>query len=649
MFRRISTKWVLTVLAAGVVPFLGFAWFVGVQIPDRLWDVVRYYLQSIAVDLAEKVDDEMLERQGDVRELAGEWMVEVAIQEGADGPSARPLARTLENKVHENPKFDLFLIVDEFGRYVISNELDYRGAAFPPELLRRLREEDYRTHAWFQRALQGEHVLVDQHRSDLVPPRDATLENVPENFHIGFAMPVYREPTDDLVGIPTLPLEEKIQGVVYGVVNWGYIQYDVLRSRRGEYFQGLTRSNIYSSAYAWIWSSDCDTILAHPSHGLYGTKVSEPPVDLPQLVEAARSSQSGMFPEYEFRGVKKNAAYHHCRSPEEGGFGWVIGIGIDNSDIYGTVEELHGVLLRATLVVLGAVVLGTVYMARRTTRPITLLQQHTRRIAAGDLDTRIEVGSRDELGDLADSFNRMAGELRVSREALVKAEKEAAWREMARQVAHEIKNPLTPISLSANLLLRARKDDAAGFDDMLERTIEMIQRQVSNMRDIAADFSAFAGARAAEPEHVELAALVHGVLEFERAWAQELGVELVETGSGGGVFADRRELERVLINLVSNALEAMPDGGTLSADVSTADGRVVLVLRDTGTGLSEEARERLFEPYFTTRTHGTGLGLAICKRVVDELGGTIELRAADDGPGTVVRVELPASRDPDVA
>ena len=156
---------------------------------------------------------------------------------------------------------------------------------------------------------------------------------------------------------------------------------------------------------------------------------------------------------------------------------------------------------------------------------------------------------------------------------------------MARQVAHEIKNPLTPISLSANLLLRARKDDAAGFDDMLERTIEMIQRQVSNMRDIAADFSAFAGARAAEPEHVELAALVHGVLEFERAWAQELGVELVETGSGGGVFADRRELERVLINLVSNALEAMPDGsgvvmidGKMQDDATWKQAKVIVDL-----------------------------------------------------------------------
>lgn len=643
MFRRISTKWVLSVLAVGVVPFLGFAWFVNVHMADRLWNVMRYYLQSIAADLAEKVDDEVLERQGDVRELAGEWMVEVAIQEGVTGPSAADMRKTLENKVRENPKFDLILIVDEFGRYVSSNEFDYRGAAFSPDLIRKLRAEDYRTHSWFRRALDGEHVLVDQHVSPLVPPRDPARAGAPENFHIGFAMPVFLDAPDNIVGIPPQHAKEKIQGVVYGVVNWGYIQYDILKPLRGEYFQGLTQKDIYASAYAWLWSSDCDTILAHPRYDLYGSQVSQKPISLPQLVEAARSDESGLYPEYTFNGVKKNAAFHHCADIEQGGFGWVVGIGIDNSDIYGTIEDLRTILMQATFVVLGGVVLWTIYIARRTTRPITELQQHTQRIAAGDLDTRIEVASRDELGALAESFNRMASELRESREATVKAEKEAAWREMARQVAHEIKNPLTPISLSANLLLRARKENSSEFDVLFERTIDMIQRQVANMRDIAADFSAFAGARNSTPEVVDLRKLTADVLDFNSAWAGELGIDVQLEGEGGSVYADPRELERVLINLVSNAFEAMPDGGELHVSVKTIAGRVELVIRDTGTGLSREAQERLFEPYFTTRTHGTGLGLAICKRVIDELGGTITLESSENPRGTIARVELPES------
>lgn len=639
MIRRISTKWVLSVLAVGIVPFLGFAWFVNVHMADQLWDVVRYYLQSVAADLAERVDSEMRERQGDVRELASEWMVEVAIQEGADGASAVSLRRTLENKVRENDKFDLILIVDEYGRYVASNELDYRGAVLPPELRQQLQEEDYREHAWFQKAMQDERVLVDQHMSSLVPPRDASIEMAPENHHIGFAMPVYRDPTDDLVGIPALPTEKRIQGVVYGIVNWGYLQYDLLGKER-DYFKGLTEKDIYGTAYAWLWKADCDTIIGHKNYGLYGLKVSEKPILLPELVKAARAEDSGLYPEYEFDGIKKNAAFHHCASLEDGGFGWVLGVGIDNSDIYRPVNTLRRILMQATMIVLGAVILWTLYIARRTTRPIIELERHTRRIAAGDLDTRIEVKTRDELGDLANSFNRMAEQLRESREVMVKAEKEAAWREMARQVAHEIKNPLTPISLSANLLLRARRDGSSEFDKILERTIDMIQRQVANMRDIAADFSAFAGVRHSALEEVDLKVLLRDVLDFNEAWASELGVEIRESGRGGTVQADSREIERVLINLVSNAFEAMPDGGLLEASVNTEDGKVVLEIRDTGAGLSDEARERLFEPYFTTRSHGTGLGLAICKRVIDEFGGQIELLSAESGNGTVVRIEL---------
>ncbi len=640
MIRRISTKWVLSVLAVGVVPFLGFAWFVNVHMAERSWNVVRYYLTSIAADLAEKVDDEVRERQSDIRELAGEWMVEVAIQEGADGPSAEDMRRTLENKVRESTKFDLILIVDEFGRYVASNEEDFRGAVFDPELRRMLREEDYREHIWFQEALGAKEVLVDQHISQLVPPRDPSIAAAPENHHIGFAVPIFRDPTDDLVGIPALPSGKKIQGVVYGIVNWGYLQYDVLELER-DYFKGLTQKDIYSSAYAWLWKSDCDTILAHKRPVNYGLQVSGPSINLPQLVEAASGADSGLYPEYTYNGIRKNAAFHHCTEIKDGGFGWVVGIGIDNSDIYGTIDELQRLLTQATLIVLGAVVLWTIYVARRTTRPIIELQQHTRRIASGDWDTRIDVKSRDELGDLADSFNLMASQLRESREITVKAEKEAAWREMARQVAHEIKNPLTPISLSANLLLRARKENSSEFDQILERTIDMIQRQVTNMRDIAADFSAFAGTRNSSPERVDLKAILREVLDFNGAWASELGVEIRESGDGGSVYADARELERVLINLVSNAFEAMPDGGFLEASVNTADGQVTLEIRDSGSGLTEEARERLFEPYFTTRSHGTGLGLAICKRVIDEFGGTIELLTPESGTGTLVRIQLP--------
>ncbi len=291
------------------------------------------------------------------------------------------------------------------------------------------------------------------------------------------------------------------------------------------------------------------------------------------------------------------------------------------------------------------VVVGTVLIARRTTRPILALQEHTKRVAAGDLETRVHVASRDELGDLAQAFNQMTKELGESRVKLIKAEKDAAWREMARQVAHEIKNPLTPIRLSADLLRRARDEKSPEYDAIFDRTIDLIRRQVEHMRAIAADFSAFAGTRKPEPQVVEPRALLEEVLTLNAAWARELGVEVDLRGVEGQVFVDRGELRRVLINLVSNALEAMQSGGKLACRVEPGGaGSVVIEIEDSGAGLSEEVRARLFEPYFTTRTHGTGLGLAIAARLVDEMSGRIELVPVTNGSGTIARVSLPEHR-----
>jgi two-component system nitrogen regulation sensor histidine kinase NtrY len=313
------------------------------------------------------------------------------------------------------------------------------------------------------------------------------------------------------------------------------------------------------------------------------------------------------------------------------------------------VNQLRRVLWGATALVLGIVVVFTILVARRTTRPIVELKLHTQRVAAGDLDARVEVTSRDELGDLGRAFNDMTAELKESRTRLIKAEKDAAWREMARQVAHEIKNPLTPVLLSANLLDRARREKSPEFDSIFERTIDLIRRQVENMRKIAADFSAFAGARKVNPERVDVRELVREVLDLNAAWAREQGIRVETSGDAAWVWADAAELRRVLINLVSNAFEAMPDGGSLRVTIVRREergaGRVVLEIEDEGVGLSDTVRARLFEPYFTTRSHGTGLGLAISRRIVEELGGTIALEPRAGGRGTVARVVVPEHRD----
>ena len=218
---------------------------------------------------------------------------------------------------------------------------------------------------------------------------------------------------------------------------------------------------------------------------------------------------------------------------------------------------------------------------RRTTRPILELERHTRRVAGGDLDARIDVASKDELGQLAEAFNNMTQELRANRTRLIQAEKEAAWREMARQVAHEIKNPLTPIQLSVTLLKRAHDEGSPDFLSILERTTEMVQRQVEVMRRIAGDFHAFAGEQQPEPRVIDPRAVLEEVFALNAAWAKDLGVRLHVEGETATVFADPAELQRVFVNLVQNALEAMPNGGELRARFTPHSGR--LRIEDLGS------------------------------------------------------------------
>ncbi len=644
MIRRISTKLLLAVLAAVVLPFLGFAVFVDSQMAERLSrDVVLYLLKGLAADLAGQVDREIEEVRSDVQLWAGlefnYWAVKEQ-DEQRQSPELVPattfrdlLGDQLDRLIGVKGAFDLLLLVDPDGRRVSSNRMDRLGRELPGATLEELSTRDFSGQPWFERAFLGEPSGVDWQRSDLLPAAHLGASTRPEDYHIGFAHPVYSD-----------EVPEQVIGVLYALVNWSVIQDEVKAPVLKSYFQGLVGPQGYPSAYAWIWGSDCDTILAHDDPSLYGESVSDSPrIGLPQMVAAARSADWDLYPEYTFRGRRKNAAFKHTAGPEQGGFGWVVGVGIDNDDIFKAVHELRALLFKATLVVLLVSVLLTLVIARRTTSPILALREHTQRVAAGDLGARLEIKSGDELGELAQAFNAMTAEIAASRERMVKAEKDAAWREMARQVAHDIKNPLTPIQLSIDLLERAKGDESPKFDAIFDRTVDTVRRQVAHLRDIASDFHALTGVGEKRLERVDLGALADEVLELDRAWSETRGIRAARTGEGGQVRADPGLLRRVLQNLVSNAIEAMPHGGELTLDVRRQGTRVAVDVRDSGAGLPEEVRARLFEPYFTTRTSGTGLGLAIAKRVIEEAGGTIELSPRQPGPGTVARFELPSA------
>jgi signal transduction histidine kinase len=305
------------------------------------------------------------------------------------------------------------------------------------------------------------------------------------------------------------------------------------------------------------------------------------------------------------------------------------------------IDELdRGVHLAALFFVLLGAAIG-LSMAERIADPVRRLTRATGRIARGDFDARIAVKSQDELRRLVDAFNSMAEELKAQRAQLERTHRLEAWAEMARQVAHEIKNPLTPIQLSAEHLQRVHADRGGPLGPVLENCVASILGQVRLLRQISSEFSSFASSPTARPARVDLPELVAEVVDPYRTGLQGR-IEIFNQVPARlpAVHVDRTLLARALSNIVENALHAMPGTGTLTLAAAIEPDAVRLYATDSGVGMDEEALARVFEPYFSTKTTGTGLGLPIARRNIELNGGSVTV-SSRKGVGTTVVVRLP--------
>jgi nitrogen fixation/metabolism regulation signal transduction histidine kinase len=268
----------------------------------------------------------------------------------------------------------------------------------------------------------------------------------------------------------------------------------------------------------------------------------------------------------------------------------------------------------------------------------------TARIAKGDLDARILATSSDEFRRLVEAFNRMAADLLRQRAELARTHRLDAWADMARQVAHDIKNPLTPIQLNAEHLRRVHADRGEPLGLVLDQAVNNILTQVRLLRQLASEFSSFASSPTAKPAPTSLSELMSEVVEpYRSGLAGRVTIELEVSSSLPPLFVDRTLLARGVTNVIENALHAMPNGGTLCIAARPLDDRTVqLSISDTGVGMDRDALARLFEPYFSTRAAGTGLGLTIAKRNVELNNGTIEV-TSEKGKGTTVTLKLPTA------
>ncbi|MGB6430394.1 MAG: ATP-binding protein [Candidatus Acidiferrales bacterium] len=334
--------------------------------------------------------------------------------------------------------------------------------------------------------------------------------------------------------------------------------------------------------------------------------------------------------------------------PLHGRNGDLLGIFLVGSSQRDLVKELTFIRSLAILVGGAGILLGIVvswWIAARVSRPLAELSRTVDQVAAGNWSARVDVRSHDEIGRLGAAFNDMTRQLTEQRDRLIQAERVAAWREVARRLAHELKNPLFPLQITVENLQRSRELDAAQFDEIFLESTGTLRAELESLKAIVARFADFAKMPQPEFESVDLNEAARAAVrlfepQFSTVGRPQIATEFALDERLPRVEADPLLLHKALENLVLNALDAMPSGGTLSVRTRRKNDSAELEISDTGAGLTPEERARLFTPYSTTKQHGTGLGLAIVQSVVTDHGGTVEVESAS-GKGTTFRIVLP--------
>jgi len=282
-----------------------------------------------------------------------------------------------------------------------------------------------------------------------------------------------------------------------------------------------------------------------------------------------------------------------------------------------------------------------VVIANQITKPLEMIQARFRNLAVGEKYETIKYNRQDEIGNLVLEYNNMVNELEKSIEKLAKSERESAWRHMAKQVAHEIKNPLTPMRLSVQQLQRAWNDKTESFDKYLKRVTETLIEQIDNLSTIAGEFSNFAKMPTAKLQNIAVdKVLTRSVKLF--ADNERIKVSLNIKEQGLFVEADPEQLNRVFINIIKNGIQSIPfnQEGRIKIKLYKKNKLAVVEIQDNGKGIPDNVKPKLFIPNFTTKTSGMGLGLAIVKNVLDQIGGEIELSTIIN-KGTLFKISLP--------
>jgi two-component system nitrogen regulation sensor histidine kinase NtrY len=334
--------------------------------------------------------------------------------------------------------------------------------------------------------------------------------------------------------------------------------------------------------------------------------------------------------------------------PLKGRSGELLGVLLLGSSRKELITLKRDILKTAGLVSLAALVIGLLlswWVSRRITRPVEELSDAAREVATGRWDTQIVVKSSDEIGQLAGAFNDMTRTLAAQKEKLVQTERVAAWRELARRLAHELRNPLFPLQITVENLQRARQLGPEQFQEVFSEGTATLKAELANLNSIVGRFSDFS--KMPTPQFIRVnvnEALRNAVRLFEPQFTAvgkpAITTEYFLSESLPEIDGDADLLHRAFQNLVLNAMDAMPAGGTLTLRTSDRGETVRIEVLDSGKGLTPEECMRLFTPYYTTKVQGTGLGLAIVQSVISDHHGTISV-SSEENRGTTFQIDLP--------
>ena len=334
----------------------------------------------------------------------------------------------------------------------------------------------------------------------------------------------------------------------------------------------------------------------------------------------------------------------------------LLGVLLVGSSRRGLVLLNHRIFTIAAAVGAAALFIGlliSLWVSARITRPLEELTDRARDVAAGRWDSRIALRGRDEIGQLASAFRHMTETLAAQREKLLQTERVAAWRELARRLAHELRNPLFPLQITVENMHRAKELEPKQFLEVFNESTATLKAELTNLNTIVGRFSDFAKMPAPNFLRVSVNESLRNAVrlfepQFTAVGKPTITPEYFLTEPLPEIDADPDLLHRAFQNLVLNAMDAMPAGGTLTLRTAERNGNVRIEVSDTGKGLTPEECSRLFTPYYTTKKQGTGLGLAIVQSVVSDHHGSISVTSEEDR-GTTFRIELPQRQSGDAA